>query len=186
MPAGRSRGLPRTSRSSTRRPPWRPTSSTSVHVVSNTTAASCGEYDNTAAVTTTNDGSDEDSATTEVRCADIDVEKDADAASVNAGRRVGFAVAVADDGDGDAVQVVQPSPMPCPAAPGSAGPSSQLTPMPAGRSRGLPRTSRSSTRRPPFQFRLEHQHPRRERRNSGQLWRVRQHRGGNHDQRRVR
>ncbi|MCI0583338.1 MAG: DUF11 domain-containing protein, partial [Chloroflexi bacterium] len=44
-----------------------------VHVVSNTTAASCGVYDNTASVTTGNDGSDEASASTEVLCADIDV-----------------------------------------------------------------------------------------------------------------
>ena len=76
--------------------------STSVHVVSNTTADSCGVYDNTASVTTGNDGSDTDSATTEVLCADIDVEKEADAATVNAGDQIGFTVTLSNSGEGDA------------------------------------------------------------------------------------
>ena len=76
--------------------------STSVHIVSDTTAASCGVYDNTASVTTGNDGSDSDSATTEVLCADIDVEKDADASSVSAGEQIGFTVTISNDGEGDA------------------------------------------------------------------------------------
>jgi fimbrial isopeptide formation D2 family protein/uncharacterized repeat protein (TIGR01451 family) len=70
--------------------------------VSDTTADSCGVYDNTAAVTTGNDGSDSDSASTEVLCADIDVEKDADAASVNAGDQIGFTVTLSNSGEGDA------------------------------------------------------------------------------------
>jgi uncharacterized repeat protein (TIGR01451 family) len=77
-------------------------SSAWVHVVSATTADSCGEYDNTASVTTGNDGSDEASATTEVLCADIDVDKDADAAQVNAGDQIGFTVTISNDGEGDA------------------------------------------------------------------------------------
>jgi uncharacterized repeat protein (TIGR01451 family) len=77
-------------------------SSTSVHIVSSTTADSCGEYDNTASVTTGNDGSDEASASTEVLCADIDVEKEADDASVNAGDQIGFTVTLSNDGEGDA------------------------------------------------------------------------------------
>ncbi len=71
-----------------------------VHIVSGTTGDSCGIYDNTAAVTTTNDGSDEDSATTEVLCAEIDVEKTADAATVNAGDQIGFTVTISNTGDG--------------------------------------------------------------------------------------
>jgi uncharacterized repeat protein (TIGR01451 family) len=77
-------------------------SSTSVHVVSSTTAASCKLYDNTASVTTGNDGSDSDSASTTVKCADIDVEKDADAASVSAGEQIGFTVTISNHGDGAA------------------------------------------------------------------------------------
>jgi len=73
-----------------------------VHIVSGTTADSCGTYDNTASVTTGNDGSDEASASTEVLCADIDVEKDADAASVNAGDQIGFTVTLSNSGEGDA------------------------------------------------------------------------------------
>ena len=71
-----------------------------VHVVSDTTADSCGEYDNTAEVTTTNDGSDEASATTEVLCAEIDVDKEADAPSVNAGEQIGFTVTISNSGGG--------------------------------------------------------------------------------------
>ena len=70
--------------------------------MSNTTAASCGEYNNTAAVTTTNDGSDEDSATTDVNCAEIDVEKTADADAVEAGAQIGFTVTLSNGGDGEA------------------------------------------------------------------------------------
>jgi uncharacterized repeat protein (TIGR01451 family)/fimbrial isopeptide formation D2 family protein len=73
-----------------------------VHIVSNTTADSCGVYDNTASVTTGNDGEDEASASTEVLCADIDVEKTADDASVNAGDQIGFTVTISNSGEGDA------------------------------------------------------------------------------------
>jgi len=76
-----------------------------VHVVSDTTAASCGEYDNTASVTTGNDGADEALASTEVLCADIDVEKEADDASVNAGDQIGFTVTLSNTGEGDATGV---------------------------------------------------------------------------------
>jgi uncharacterized repeat protein (TIGR01451 family) len=80
--------------------------SASVHVVSDTTADSCGTYDNTASVTTTNDGEDEASASTEVLCADIDVEKTADAPSVNAGEQIGFSVTITNLGEGDATGLV--------------------------------------------------------------------------------
>jgi uncharacterized repeat protein (TIGR01451 family) len=77
-------------------------SSTSVHIVSNTTSASCGTYDNTATVTTGNDGQDSASDSTTVNCADIDVDKVADAESVNAGEPIGFTVTITNNGAGAA------------------------------------------------------------------------------------
>src|SRR5215212_8156339 len=66
--------------------------SATVHIVSSTTKLSCGQYDNTAEVSTTNDGSDKASDTTSVLCAAIDVAKEADAESVEAGEQIGFKV----------------------------------------------------------------------------------------------
>ncbi len=77
-------------------------SSTSVHVVSGTTKDSCKVYDNTAQVSTSNDGSDEASAETKVQCPDVKVVKTADAASVNAGEQIGFTVTISNTGDGQA------------------------------------------------------------------------------------
>jgi uncharacterized repeat protein (TIGR01451 family) len=77
-------------------------SSTSVHVVSATTKDSCGKYDNTASATTTNDGSDSDSASVTVNCAAIDLTKTADAAAVNAGEQIGFTVKIENTGAGTA------------------------------------------------------------------------------------
>ena len=74
--------------------------SATVHIVSNTTALSCGEYENTAEVSTTNDGSDESTATTDVLCAAIDVAKEADDASVEAGEQIGFKVTITNNGTG--------------------------------------------------------------------------------------
>ena len=65
-------------------------SATHVHVVSNTTGNSCGDYHNTASFTSTNGGSGSASATTTVDC--VTITKTADAASVNAGSPIGFAV----------------------------------------------------------------------------------------------
>jgi uncharacterized repeat protein (TIGR01451 family)/fimbrial isopeptide formation D2 family protein len=76
--------------------------SSTVHVVSDTTKDSCKEYDNTASISATNDGSDEDSASTEVLCPSIHVTKTADAASVSAGSDIGFTVTVSNTGAGDA------------------------------------------------------------------------------------
>ena len=58
--------------------------------------------DNTAAVTTSNDGSDSDSASVDVLCADIDVDKTADAGSVVAGDDIGFTVTLTNVGPGEA------------------------------------------------------------------------------------
>jgi uncharacterized repeat protein (TIGR01451 family) len=76
--------------------------STSVHVVATAVAGVCGEVFNTAAVTTTNDGSDSDTATVDVNCADIDVDKTADADAVSAGDPVGFTVTLRNLGEGEA------------------------------------------------------------------------------------
>src|SRR5205085_1308197 len=53
--------------------------SVTVHVISHTTSASCGTYDNTASFTTTNDGLGNASASTTVDCPDVFVTKTADA-----------------------------------------------------------------------------------------------------------
>jgi uncharacterized repeat protein (TIGR01451 family) len=63
---------------------------THAHVVSNTTADSCGVYDNTASFTTGNDGSGNATASTTVGCVTID--KAADAPSVAVGNPIGFTV----------------------------------------------------------------------------------------------
>src|SRR4029079_19809278 len=75
---------------------------TSVHVVATTDKDDCGQLDNTATVTTTNDGHDQDSASLDVNCAAIDVEKTADAASVSAGEQIGFTVTLKNTGAGQA------------------------------------------------------------------------------------
>ena len=83
-----------------------------VHIVATTSATECSTYDNTANVTTTNDGEDEASASTTCNPADIDVAKTADAASVNAGEQIGFTVTVTNNGTGSATGVVVSDPLP--------------------------------------------------------------------------
>ena len=60
---------------------------------------------NTGNVTTTNDGSDQDSASTCVAAPDIHIVKTADAAQVNAGDPIGFTLTVSNSGSGDAYGV---------------------------------------------------------------------------------
>ena len=79
-----------------------PGASKSVHVVSPTTAATCGIVDNTATVTSSGAGSGSDAASVDVNCAAIDVEKTADAESVNAGEQAGFTVTLKNTGEGQA------------------------------------------------------------------------------------
>src|SRR5438034_295167 len=78
-----------------------------VQLCSPTTAATPGSspVDNTADVTTTNDGSDTASASVEVLGAAIDVAKSADNASVSAGDAIGFTVTVTNNGTGIARNV---------------------------------------------------------------------------------
>ena len=58
--------------------------------------------ENTAAVTTANDGDDTDTAIVDVDCAAIDVDKTADAEEVTAGEPIGFTVTLANTGEGRA------------------------------------------------------------------------------------
>jgi uncharacterized repeat protein (TIGR01451 family) len=79
-----------------------------VHIVSDTTAATGGDceetglVDNTGNVTTTNDGSDQDSDEICVKAPAIHIAKTADAATVNVGQQIGFTLTVWNDGNGDA------------------------------------------------------------------------------------
>ena len=79
-----------------------PGASKSVHIVSPTTAATCGIVNNTATVTSSGAGSGSDSDSVDVNCAAIDVEKTADAESVSAGEQVGFTVTLKNTGEGQA------------------------------------------------------------------------------------
>src|SRR5438477_93138 len=76
--------------------------STKAHVVSNTTAASCGTYNNTASFTTSNDGSGDATASEAVLCATTSISKVADAASVSAGSQIRFTVTLNNGGAGTA------------------------------------------------------------------------------------
>ncbi|HKD94192.1 MAG TPA: DUF11 domain-containing protein [Gaiellaceae bacterium] len=82
-----------------------------VHITSGTTAATGGDcpetgvVHNTGNVTTTNDGSDQSSASTCVAAPDIHIVKTADAAQVNAGDPIGFTLTVSNSGSGDAYGV---------------------------------------------------------------------------------
>src|SRR5437764_1432823 len=79
-----------------------------VHIVSGTTAATGGDCQetglghNTGNVTTTNDGSDDDSAEICVKAPAIHILKTADAATVNVGQQIGFTMTVWNAGIGDA------------------------------------------------------------------------------------
>ena len=74
-----------------------------IHLTSGTTAASCSVVDNTASVTTSNDGSDSDDASVTVLCPDVAVTKTADPAGpVNAGDQIGFDVTISNLGQGTA------------------------------------------------------------------------------------
>ena len=80
-----------------------------VHITSPTTAATggvcpegSGVIDNTGDVTTTNDGSDDSTASTCVAAPAIHIVKTADAAQVNVGSPIGFTLTVYNDGSGDA------------------------------------------------------------------------------------
>ena len=94
-------------------------SSFTVHITSTTTAATggvcpggSGVVDNTGSVTTTNDGSDQSSASTCVAGASVQIVKTADAAQVMAGELIGFTLTVSNSGTGDAKGVRLTDPLP--------------------------------------------------------------------------
>jgi uncharacterized repeat protein (TIGR01451 family)/fimbrial isopeptide formation D2 family protein len=83
-----------------------------VHVTAATSSTSCATYDNTASVSTTNDGSDEASASTDVLCPELVATKTADNATVSGGEQIGFTIEIANKGSGDAFNVALNDPLP--------------------------------------------------------------------------
>jgi uncharacterized repeat protein (TIGR01451 family) len=83
-----------------------------VHITAATSATECTSYDNTASVTTTNDGSGQAEALITCNPASIQVLKTADAGSVNAGDTIGFTVTVKNNGTGTAKGITLTDPLP--------------------------------------------------------------------------
>src|SRR5207245_1844516 len=80
--------------------------STHVHIISPTTSATCGTVNNSASVTTSNDGSASvGPVPITVNCAVIHITKVADASSVNAGDPIGYVITVSNTGAGTAHNV---------------------------------------------------------------------------------
>ncbi|HXN90530.1 MAG TPA: hypothetical protein VN906_03505, partial [Candidatus Sulfotelmatobacter sp.] len=86
--------------------------SLSVHVTAPTTAQNCAVYNNTASVSTSNDGSGSAPASETVLCANVTITKIADASTVNAGDTIGFTVLVSNSGTGTATGVTVSDPLP--------------------------------------------------------------------------
>ena len=81
--------------------------SVAVHITSGTTSATCPQaVDNTVTVTTTNDGSDEDSSSITVLCPDVTISKTADNGTILAGQDASFTISAWNDGSGTARDVV--------------------------------------------------------------------------------
>jgi uncharacterized repeat protein (TIGR01451 family)/fimbrial isopeptide formation D2 family protein len=76
-----------------------------VHLVSPTSAATCGAVNNTGDATTSNDGTDSASASIQVLCPDVKVTKTPDGASINAGDTATFSIKVENVGQGTATGV---------------------------------------------------------------------------------
>jgi uncharacterized repeat protein (TIGR01451 family) len=69
--------------------------SSSVHIISSTTASSCAKYDNTASATLTNGTAPADAkASITVQCPSVSLLKTAKSAAVDAGQQIGFDVTV--------------------------------------------------------------------------------------------
>ena len=73
-----------------------------VHIEGVTDAADCGTVNNTALVSTSNDGGDSDGDSVDIRCPDVQALKVADASPVNAGDPIGFTVTIRNNGTGTA------------------------------------------------------------------------------------
>ncbi len=80
--------------------------SVKVHIVSGTTAATCGQVDNQAFVTTANDGKDDDTSDVTVECPDVRILKTADNSPILAGQTASFTIKAWNDGPGTAFDVV--------------------------------------------------------------------------------
>jgi uncharacterized repeat protein (TIGR01451 family) len=78
----------------------------SVHITATTSKTECTSYDNTATVTTTNDGSGSAEALITCHPAHVMITKTADAATVTAGNNIGFTLTVTNSGTGVAHGVV--------------------------------------------------------------------------------
>jgi uncharacterized repeat protein (TIGR01451 family) len=89
-----------------------PDADVAVHVVSATTGASCGTYDNTATLTTANTPAETAKASTSVSCAHLSVVKTADAPTVSVGSDIGFTITARNDGAGVASGVLVSDPLP--------------------------------------------------------------------------
>ncbi len=83
-----------------------------VHIVSPTSSASCGSVDNSASVTTSNDGSGQSSDSVAVDCPDVEVVKTADDDTISAGDTAGFTITVTNIGSGTARDVTLHDPLP--------------------------------------------------------------------------
>ncbi len=84
----------------------------SIHIVSGTSIASADTVPNTASVTSTNAGSDEDSDVITINKSAIDIVKTADDPEVEAGDTIGFTVTVTNNGAATATGVVVNDPLP--------------------------------------------------------------------------
>ncbi len=80
-------------------------SANSLHITSTTTAATCGTVNNTASVTTTNDGSGSASDSITVNCSDVKVTKTAVTSPITAGDTAAFKLVVSNVGAGTAYNV---------------------------------------------------------------------------------
>jgi len=79
--------------------------SASVHIYATTDATDCGVIQNTAKVTTSNDGSSQASASVTVNCPNVTVVKDPDAGVIDAGDVAEFTITVTNAGPGEAKNV---------------------------------------------------------------------------------
>jgi uncharacterized repeat protein (TIGR01451 family) len=89
-----------------------PNSSKSVHITSPTTAASCGVVGNLAAVSSSNDGGAQASASVTVNCPNVTVAKTADNGTIDAGDTAAFTIVVSNNGPGIARNVTLSDPLP--------------------------------------------------------------------------
>ena len=76
-----------------------------VDVSATTDASDCGAIDNTATVTTGNDGQDSDDASVTVQCPDVSVVKTADKSPILPGDTAAFTITVTNAGPGTAHDV---------------------------------------------------------------------------------